>query len=238
MTAHLSAKYKSSPRKLTSDGTTNGDHYFRVDGCQVTIRKGDDGEPYLEIQAQSFYSNSGDPKKHFPSMTVEQGQVHISIEDFVPLILERMEPIEVAIGLCQNSDIREEVVDQLASLWSSDTFTDDDRRRLLRGIKERLHTCRINVLARHMQGIEYEMSKLAQHHQQMIAFNHVLDVYGARRPDGSKVEFDVPPLPIDVAISLSKGTWAEARDYWRQRVEEMFQFIPDPEPETAETEVL
>lgn len=235
MTSHLSSKFSSSPRRIDSGGTINGDPYFKVDGVQIVI-KSKDGETYLEIASESYYSNASDPKRHFPSMSVDSGQIRISIEDLVPVMLERMDPIDIAMGLCDNRDVREAVVDHLAESWYGSSFDDNDRYRFLNKIKERLHDSRVGRFAQVMGNVEHEMSKLAMRHQQMIAFNHVLKVYGARYPDGREVEFDVPPLPIDVGIHLSTGTWAEARDYWRKRVEEMFPFIADPEPVAETTE--
>jgi hypothetical protein len=188
-----------------------GKYQVRVPGSQVEVT----------YTVPGGYRDSN-PRQTLPNMEITDGEVRIPITDFVEEILTRLSPVDLAKSLWENQEVRDEFMVCLVESFGS--FSDADRRKFLHEVKEAVHSKAIDTLHNKMSSIEYDLSKRSFFYHQINDINAMLHDNECKRFDGTPIRLGHEDN--DPVFKIGGTNWNEARDFWRQRVEELF---PGPE---------
>lgn len=194
-----------------------------------------------------------DPRQTMPNMEITDGEIRIPVTDLVSEVLSRLDPVELAQALWQNVDVRSEFIECMVSRYSQMGINDPDRRAVLRGLKEAVHSAALDRLANRAAAAEFDVSRCAGHWEEIRRINHVLrdlnvtvkrTIWKDGQPAGTEdvlLQFN----DRDRAQKNEDGTWTrgvfevggqawnEAREFWRQKVLEEF---PGPAESRAEND--
>ena len=198
---------------------------------EVTIPSDQDAD----ITWKKPYGVTGDPRQTFPNMEVRDGEMRIPLEDVVSSILARVDPAEIAVALWSNDEVRAQFVEAMVTRYSEMNVGDADRRRVLDGIKEAVHSKALDILASKMASLEYSVAKQSYLHTQIRDINDTLAHYEVTRPPRGDEEGPQPLRIKDESqvpeFKIGGIAWNEARDFWRAEVLRQFP-VPadDPEP--------
>lgn len=150
---------KAEVKHHISDGEAITATVYEIGRYVVTVSGPDAPEVTYRTSRDHMQA---DPRKAFPSMEVEDGVLRIPVEDFVPLILSRLEPLEIAQALWQEDGVKSEFMDCLAPCYSRGGIGDDDRRRFLAKIKEAIHSKALDRVASAAQALEHRAHQVYQ----------------------------------------------------------------------------
>lgn len=165
-----------------------------------------------------------DPRATFPNMDIEYDRIMIPITDFVPLILSRLEPEDLARALWDNDAVKAAFIECLVTRYNQDGIDDADRRKVLAGVKEAVHDKALDVLINMVAKAEWEVLQDYYHSQQVHRINDYLDRLDIKTHDGKRLRIEwASSNPIH---SVSGQAWTEARAFWR---EEILKRFPEPE---------
>jgi hypothetical protein len=179
----------------------------------------------------------GNPRTAFPNMEVCDGEMRIPLDDIVSSILARVEPTDIAVALWADDDVREQFIEAMVTRYSEMNVGDADRRKVLLGLQQAVHSAALDTLAKAMASLEYNISKRCYLHQEISRINDTLEHYGVTRPP--RVDEEGPqPLRIKdegqvPEFKISGTSWNEAREFWRTEVLRQF---PMPVLASAEAE--
>lgn len=144
-----------------------------------------------------------------PNMEINDGQLTIPITDFVGEILKRLSPAELAVALWSDEDVRARFADEFVNGWNSD-WSDDDRRKLLFGLKESVHNVALGKLTDDIASMEWHNSQRYYHRTHTTYVNDWL------RNNGLSLSIPYEKEPED--FKVGGKSWNDARDYWRETV--------------------
>lgn len=221
MTLTLSKMWSTSPRRIECRNA-GGDPYFNVDGLTLIVRpeKVEGEGPILEISSDR--SASTDPRRTLPNMEACSGQISFALEDLIGLILERIEPDDLAVELCRDDTVRERMIYNLTHRYSDGHMTDADRRKMIRDLQGEVHSVQLDKLAYAVTAVENNAAKLACAADGIYDFNLFLSGHGAVDRNGEPLKYK-RMLPQIVELGFNDGqSWADARDFWRNRVSALF----------------
>lgn len=188
------------------------------------------------------YHRQTDPRSTFPNMDVTDGEIRIPITDMVDEVLSRIEPVELAQALWQNTEVKAAFMDCLVTRYNEQGVDDADRRNFLREVKEAVHDKALDVLAAIMAKLEFEMDRRANQYQQITRINDTLrklDVKVDRTERSAAGEWVVEKVLLQFdqldrstkneAGSFTRGelevqgkAWEEARTFWRAEIAKRF----------------
>jgi len=220
--------WEAQPRKAEEKYGTPDGRVVIIGKYEVTVPN--DTAADVTFRAPEKGWDQKDPRQAIPGMEVIDGEVRIPIEGLVPVILERMEPFEVARALWQDDGVRWEFVSCLATRYSDEGVTDTDRRKWLHAVKSAVHDKALDDLASVMNKLEYAVSKQSFFYHEVNRINDMLRDMNCLARDGSVMQLrhDTADREFDVG----KKFWNEAREYWRKEVLGRF---PAPDAPVTET---
>ena len=239
------SRYQDRPSTLKVEHEiVNGDRKGTVHSLnEFDITVWEDGD----VTAKRKYYASGDPGKHFPNMSVNDGAITLPIEDLVGFILERISAEELAEGIMADDEARAALVYKMSERYSSPTFTDQDRRQFLTNVQQQIHAEAIGrAVERLNKAEEGHRSRNDYYRWKTVETGHYRSVYEyslrlLEGDDGRTKAFTeryIHPDKLDEYIKQERDPivkesvgpqWYESRDYWRKRLEEFF-----PEPTVTE----
>ena len=189
---------------------------------EVTIPDNPDADVTYKKPRHTY----GDPRTAFPNMEVTDGVMRIPLDDIVSAILARVKPVDIAVSLWADEEVREQFIYAMGERYSSSNIGDKDRRKFLSEVKEAIHSKALDRLAGAMAKLEYTHSGKFSVWREVDRINNTLEHYGVTRPP--RGDEDGPqPLRIsdptrDGQFSIGGEVWNEARDYWRDEVARLF----------------
>ncbi len=198
---------------------------------EVTIP--DDPEADVTYQKPRHYYAS-DPRQTFPNMEVRDGEMRFPLDDLVSAVLARVKPVEIAPSLWSDDDVKELLMEALATRYSELGIGDGDRRKFLASVKEAVHSAALDNLANVMAAREYALAKSYYLYSEISRINDTLAHYDVTRPPRGDEE---GPQPLRIKdegstteFKISGTAWNESREFWRAEVLRQF---PLAEPVTA-----
>lgn len=251
------SRYQDRPSTLKVDHEiVNGDRKGTVHSLnEFDVTVWEDGE----VTARRKYYASGDPRTHFPNMSVSDGAITLPIEDLVGFILARISAEELAEGIMADDEARAALVYKMSERYASPGFTDQDRRQFLTNVQEQTYAEAIGrAVERLNKSEEAHRSRDDYYRWRKVETGHYRGLYeryecalcdlrnaGLLDADGERVLKSGLTKPDDLdkwieqhrdpVVTESVGPqWTESRDYWRKRLEE---FFPTPSAPAA-AEVL
>jgi hypothetical protein len=214
----------------TRIGGENPARVITIGQYHVTIP--DDPEADVSYTVPS--RNDTNPRQAFPNMEVRDGEMRIPLDDIVGAILSRVEPSEIAVALWADDAVRDQFVYALVTRYSEMNVGDADRRKVLDGLKEAVHSKALDLLAGKMASLEYSVSKQSYLHTAIDNINRTLEHYGVTRPPRGD---EVGPQPLRIKnesqvpeFTIGGDAWNEAREFWRGEVLRQF---PMPKSEST-----
>jgi hypothetical protein len=196
---------------------------------------------------------SADPRQSFPNMEVRDGEIRLPVVDLVSEVLSRLDPIELAQALWQNDEVKAAFVDCMVERYSQQGVDDADRRKVLLGLKETVHSVALDKLASAAASMEYAVTREANHYDEVRRINETLRAYDFKV---NRVVYDDQGKSTgtgDVLLQfddrerrektpaggwtfgqfeIGGRVWNEARDHWRETVVKHFP-APKADPEPA-----
>ena len=203
--------------KMTSE--SDGVSYKQYDiGWKYTLRVYDDGKITYVDKSYHRPNSYGNLGQVFPNLVVEDMELKFRLEDFVEIIMERMEPGPYAKLLWSNNEeVKQEFIECMVDTYESG-LKDEDRRKLLEGVKKEVHSKKLDELAYTMHKQEYEMSRKHSYHQKIDRLNNWFRNEGIMNKEGNPLRFETESEDERIG-----GTnWNEAREFWRKKVLEQF----------------
>lgn len=211
----------------------------------VPIERPDDWEAPALTWSQPYRINH-DVKSALPSMDIDGDTIRIPVTDMVPMILDRLDPADLARALWQNDDVKAAFMDSLVTRYNEQGIGDADRRKFLHGVTEAVHSKALDRLAGSMAKIEYETNRITNFYDEIRRINKTLrdqEVMVSREvwDDATKqyirklvpLQFDEREHARDATGNHTRGDlavggrgWEEAREFWRKEVLKQF---PMPE---------
>ena len=183
-------------------------------------------DPEADVTYRTPYNRASDPRQTFPNMEVRDGELRLPLEDIVSSILARVEPTDIAVALWGNSDVRELFIEALITRYSEMNVGDADRRKVLDGLKEAVHSKALDHLAAKMAALEYSVTKRAYLYHEINRINETLAHYEVTQPPRGDEE---GPQPLRIRhedhlpeLKIGGTAWNEAREYWRAEVLRQF----------------
>lgn len=179
----------------------------------------------------------------FPNMSVGDGAITIPVDDFVPLILNRLDPADIAQALWAVDEVRARFIEAATSRYSESNIHDRDRRDLLAGLKKTVHSVALDRLADKLFSAEYSVLKHAHHWDEVGRINQILrdldvKVQRASYIDGKHAGTEAVLLQFDTreqSVKLPDGSrtqrgeleigglaWEQAREFWRAEISKLF----------------
>lgn len=163
----------------------------------------------------------GDPRDSLPNMEIRDGEVRIPVSDFADEILSRVPAPELAQGLWENDEVRQAFLELVPTRWDG-SFSDFERRQLLRDLKETVHSVALDKLANTMAKLEYDSSKRSFHYHEVNRVNDRLhEIEIELRGRLGDAAFSLPRVrhaDNDGDFAISGKYWNEAREDWRREV--------------------
>jgi hypothetical protein len=211
---------------------------YEVGDYQVTLCAPVPGETREDPKVTYAHRRRGrsDPRDVMPNIEVQDGALVIPLEDLVGEVLKRMSPAEVAQALLKDAEVREQFVESLVSIYSSDDIGDKERRALLVGVKEAVHSTEVAALASKMAEREFYLCKNVHHWDQVRQINQLLkdrDIRSTWVREGETVGDLIQFKELDTGrdeLAIGGKAWNESRDYWREKMAELF---PGPKAEES-----
>jgi len=196
---------------------------FRIGKYEVIVP----GEDRDDITYRVPYHTNTNPRSTLPNMDITDGEIRIPLSDLVDETLSRLEPVELAQALWSNKEVREAFCDALTGGWNSE-FTDQERRRVLRELKEAVHSTAQDKLVASMAKLEYDVSKRSFFYHEVNRVNESLQESERqlRRSTGNEA-LALPRLKHedhDPDFKIGGKHWNDARDHWRSEVLARFNF--------------
>lgn len=202
---------------------------YQIGKYEVTV-PGETREVTYRVPSQRC-----DPREALPNMEITDGEIRIPMTDLVSEVLARVPPAELSVTLWSNAEVRSEFISRVVERWECD-FTDEERRRLIRDLKQAVHSNAVDRLANSLGKIEYDVSKRSFFYHEVSATNDRLrELEQHLRGKYGDETIEVPRLKHedhDPDFKISGTHWNQARDHWRRHVEERFPFVEDPKQET------
>lgn len=191
---------------------------------EITV-PADDPEADITYTVPSRFRDS-DPRGAFPNMEVRDGEMRIPLDDIVSAILARVEPVEVAVALWANDEVRDEFVSAMVERYSQMNVGDPDRRKVLDGLQEAVHSKALDTLSSKMASLEYSVSKRSYLHSEIDRINETLAYYEVTRPPRGD---EVGPQPLRIKgeqqvpeFAITGIAWNRAQAFWRAEVLRQF----------------
>ena len=203
----------------------NDGHVYEIGRYEITVTIGKEPAEAVTYRADRSF---GSPEKTFPNMEIEDGTIKIPVSDFLDELMARATPLELAAGLFESEEVRACMIDALARRYSSDGFTDTDRRAFLHKVQVAVHSQAVDALANRLADLEWYNSQSYYAHKHTSDVNRWLSDHG----------FDLR-MPYDDEGDFKAGgkVWQQARDDWRALVLASFPAPPDePAAEQKEPE--
>lgn len=226
----------------TNDGPVRGKYDFGYGRYEVEI----EGVTLPEIRyIHNWHDQRTNPRTYLPNMDVSEGYLRIPIEDLAEEILARMEPDELALELLRVPEARTALIDTMIRRYADPGIDDEDRRRLLAGLKEEVHSRALDVLSSAMQAAEYAARETAHRQEHQRQFHYWID--GAtetlrKYPEAYADLVDhhgwgkvFASDPEERDFSIGGKHWNEAQQFWRDEVLRQFPMPPvASEPDSPE----
>lgn len=209
---------------------------YKVGQYEVTVPGSE-----LEITYSVPYHRQTDPRSVFPGMEVTDGEIRIPVVDVVDEILSRISPVELALALWQDNDVKAEFISCLTENYNNGNILDADRRSLIDGVKAAIHSAALDRLAGTMSKLEWEVNQRSHFYQEIQRINETLKHYevmvdryvtddnGNRVLKKVHLEFTAIDRPAKTETGFEKGeleiggkAWNEAREFWRNEVMKRF----------------
>lgn len=183
--------------------------------------------------------SSGDPRRTFPNMEVEDGVLKLPVEDIVGEMMTRLDPVELAKALWSNNkEVREAFMECMTDHYMSG-ISDTERRAFLLSVKEDIHDRRADALQTAFSESEYAFSRLNYYWDKIQDANrqieraetmvrHALGQPIEPTPDQTEV-FKLQRIRdenVDERVKLFGTDWNAARDHWREKVTAIFPGVP------------
>jgi hypothetical protein len=204
---------KASPKRYL--GGDNPAAVYEIGGYEVTVRHADD------VTTKHLFRHGADPRQTLPNMEIADGEIRIPVTDLVPLVLTRLDPVELARALWQDDDVKESFMDCLATRWSEEGIGDVDRRKFLLRVKEAVHSKAVDDLAETMRKLEFDVGRRFNMFDQIKGINAYLRDLDICRSDGTLLQVQTDAA-AGGTFSIGGTVWEEARDHWRSEVRERF----------------
>jgi hypothetical protein len=234
------------PNKIDPRYHVGGDtpaRVFEVGSYTITVPN----DPDQQATYTHKYHDYKKVDSVFPNMDVSDGSIRIPVEDFVPLILQRLEPSEIAVALWDDSDVRAAFVEAATERYSQMNIGDVDRRALLAGLKEEVHSVALDRLASTMHTQEYAARERAHFYNRAHTFGHfwraVLETL-ERYPDArAAVIQGHGEAPFEYKSEdarewdIGGKHWNESQQYWRAEVLRQFP-APVADDDVTPTDII
>lgn len=244
----MSWNWNERPTKAQTKHHIGGDSpavVYAVGKYEVTV-PGEEREITYRVPSHS----PTDPRHSMPNMEITDGEIRIPVTDLVSEVLSRIDPVELAQALWQNEDVRREFVECAITQYSQMGIDDQDRRALLRGLKEAVHSAALDCLIHKAASAEFEVCRQAGHWEEIRRINGVLrernitverTIWKDGQAAGTEdvlLQFNERDRPVQGddgrfapgLFEVGGLAWNEARDFWRRTVLEKF---PGPDEGTA-----
>jgi hypothetical protein len=249
--APTKAKFKEINQTGSGDAITTAMAVFEVGygiyevALPVPTERPDDWEPPALTWSQP-YRRDHDVKSALPNLDIDGDTIRIPVTDMVPMILDRLDPADLARALWQNDEVKAAFMDCLVTRYNEQGIGDADRRKFLHGVMEAVHSKALDRLASSTAKLEYEANRTAHYSSEIHRINKVLRdqnvlVHREFLNDKTKqfetklvpLQFDELEHKLDANGNHARGdlaiggrSWEEAREFWRKEVLKQF---PTPE---------
>ena len=190
-----------------------------------------------------------DVKALLPNMDVDGDTLRIPVTDLVPLILDRLDPVDLARALWNDDDVKAAFMDCLVTRYNEQGIGDNDRRKFLAGVKEAVHAKALDALANAMSSAEYHINRASNFYDQIRQINAVLRERDIRvdrhvwndttrdwETSSVVLQFDemqhkrtADGLSVYGDLAVGGRGWEEAREFWRKEVLKQFPMPPASE---------
>lgn len=226
------------------DSAPEGERAFKVGGHSITVPD-DRSQPAKVAYIHSRYGREEQP---MPNMSFSDGEMRIPVEDFVDLILRRVPAEELAEGLWRDESVRDRFTYCMANRWAG--LEEADRRKLLNQIQVAIYSVVIDRAIDRLNSLETNARCYTSHyrwkagelghykglHEKYRNALHELREAGVLTDEQvlKRQEYVFTPEKleeylkgeVDPVVRESVGpSWRESRDYWREKLVEVF-----PEP--------
>lgn len=225
----------AKPARRESD--TNEDVYL-IHQSHTTTEIRVPADTPVRMQDSRWYNrSSSDPRSTLPNMEIKEESILIPFCDIVEMIVARAEPVELAKALWENEDVRREFVECLTARYSQSHIVDRDRRVLVAGVNEEIHSKALDLLVDRVSNLEgTARDRWLQGHRDFNYNTHyqaVLDcvehICGSDAKTALQKRFGErfrPYVEDEKDFDTVGKHWRECREYWRAKTLELF---PGPE---------
>jgi hypothetical protein len=211
---------KVEPKHLI--GGDNPARVFEVGKYLITVPN--DPEADVTYHVPHWRSGQDDPRQTFPNMQVTDGEVRFPVEDLVPVILSRLEPLDLAQALWQNDEVRAHFIDCVVTRYSEAGIDDKDRRKLIIDLQSVVHVVALDKAVNMLGNLEQRFGS------KWFFWNQIAQVEAVIKncyPEAEGVRVMSPDS--DEQFKCVGKNWNEARNHWREELLAMF-----PAPSEAE----
>lgn len=230
--------WNEKPTKATTHQFIGGENpraVYEIGQYEVTV-EGSSPDNHPAVTYKHKYRQTTDPRHTLPNMEIADGEIRIPVTDLVGEALKRLEPVDLAKALWTEQEVRDEFMYCLSTRYTESGIGDADRRKFLAGVKEAVHSKALDALASAMAKCEWELSKIANHYDEVRRINDFLRERDIRNSKGEIVQLNTRDHSIKNEagnfqrgeLEVSGKAWEEARAYWRDEVVKRF---PSAEPE-------
>lgn len=186
-------------------------------GWRYVVNVYEDGK--VTIRDNSYHKpRQDDIKQTFPNLVLEEGELKFRLEDFVEIIMERMEPGPYAKLLwANNEEVKKEFIECLKDTWETG-ISIEDRRTILTQLKGQIHSDALDKFAYTMHKLEYDQSKNYNFFDRIYNMNSWLRDNNICDDQGNIIQFKSETEDE----RIGGANWNEAREFWRKEVLKQF----------------
>lgn len=197
---------------------------YTIGRYEVTVYGATPQNP-ARVTYRSNRYNKTEPRATLPNMAIDDGEIRIPITDLVDEVLARVTPAGLCEAMWSEKSVRDAFCDALCRRYNEVGVVDEDRRKVIAGIKDAIHNKACDELLTAMSLIEYEVARGAHFYDQVYRINTELQRLDVRDAHGVPWRINLN----DKIVTVGGQAWTEAREHWRQEIIKRF-----PAPPAAE----
>lgn len=214
------------PTKVEAKHHIGGDNparVFAIGKYEVTVPA--DPEADVTYHVPRYRSGAEDPRETFLNMTVTDGEIRFPVDDLVPIMLSRLDPVELAQALWQNDEVRDHFIECATERYSEAGIQDADRRKLIEKLQGVISSVALDRAVNILGNLESRFgSKWYFWDQIRRAEDAIKNVY----PEAQDTARIASP-DSDPQFKIVGTNWNEARDYWRAELSALLPAIAEAE---------
>ena len=178
--------------------------------------------PDGEIRYRTAHRDRMNPRDAFPNMDVSDGVLRIPLEDVVEAVVNRADPVDLANALWSDENVREALMDEMASAYGS-IVSQAQKEKFLSKIQEAVYAEALTKATNAVMGFEHKFGSKWFFYHEVNRVNQYLHEKG--------LDVRLKHEDHDENFRIGGKWWEEARKHWREELKSLF---PPPEKKPVE----